>query len=324
MPIWAQFIHFVFSLDQASVDFRALLISGSRGFSNYRHQADVCHQYNLFTSAISATDVTLMMYDDVAWSERNPLLGRLFNYPNGENVYEGCVTDYRKEHVSLENFVFETNRLANLTSENTVTFISFVDHGQPGYLLLPNGEQLDGETFVSNLFPLSDASTTSITLVYVEACHAGSLFEGKVLPPRTLVVTAANATESSWAAFCPSPSHPLADYINGVHIGACLGDLFSVAWVNDIENRLHRKSNASLGDHIESVREIVATKSNVMVYGDVSLLNMKLLDIFPPLKEGYGAHESVDESFMIDSSQPQKSSEIFNFIPESVNTEIIM
>lgn len=43
-------------------------------------------------------------------------------------------------------------------------------------------------------------------------------------------MTASNATESSWATYCP----PM-DVVNGVHIGTCLGDLFSVNWMEDTE-----------------------------------------------------------------------------------------
>ena len=304
--------------------FRALIVAGSNGFTNYRHQADVCHQYHLMTSAILAAEVTLMMYDDVAWSRRNPLIGRLFNWPGGQNVYSGCITDYRADKVSLDNFLYEINRLTE--TDTSTIFISFVDHGQPGYLLLPNGDRLDSETLVKSLEDLSRTSPNAVTLVYVEACHGGSLFEGRDLPERTLVVTAANTTESSWAAFCPTPDHPMADYINGVHIGACLGDLFSVAWVNDLESRLSNRENVPLGTHIEAVKTIVSKKSNVMVYGDLSVLDMNLFDLFPPvdnLADKKGFHP-VNESVMIESSQPQKCAHIMKYTPETVNTEVIM
>ena len=305
---------------------RALIIAGSNGFTNYRHQADVCHQYHLFTSVIETLDVTLMMYDDVAWSHRNPLIGRLFNRPNGTNVYDGCVTDYRKEQVSLDNFVGEIGRLAGSIQSNSTSFISFVDHGQPGYLLLPNGERLDAETLMHSLVTLSDASPSSMILVYVEACHAGSLFEGREIPPRTLIVTAANATESSWAAYCPTPKHPLADVINGVHIGACLGDLFSVTWVNDIETRLRNGESPTLRTHIEAVKSVVSKKSNVMVYGDMSLLDVNLFEIFRPFKNwsSHDVSEGIDQTVMIESAQPQLCPESIKNIPETVNTEVIM
>jgi legumain len=43
-------------------------------------------------------------------------------------------------------------------------------------------------------------------------------------------VSAANPTESSWATYCPPD-----DEVNGKHINACLGDEFSVNWMEDTE-----------------------------------------------------------------------------------------
>ena len=45
----------------------AVLISGSNGYSNYRHQADVCHAYQiLHKHGIPDERIVVMMYDDIA------------------------------------------------------------------------------------------------------------------------------------------------------------------------------------------------------------------------------------------------------------------
>lgn len=41
-------------------------------------------------------------------------------------------------------------------------------------------------------------------------------------------VTAANESESSYATYCDSDA-----YVNGKDLGTCLGDLFSVKWMED-------------------------------------------------------------------------------------------
>jgi len=41
-------------------------------------------------------------------------------------------------------------------------------------------------------------------------------------------VTAANSSESSWGTYC-GPD----DWVNGLPVGSCLGDLFSVNWMED-------------------------------------------------------------------------------------------
>lgn len=66
-------------------------------------------------------------------------------------------------------------------------------------------------------------------VIYVEACESGSVFEG--IMPRDLniyVTTASNAEENSFGTYCPGMSPPPPpEYIT------CLGDLYSVAWMED-------------------------------------------------------------------------------------------
>jgi glycosylphosphatidylinositol transamidase (GPIT) subunit GPI8 len=45
----------------------AVLVAGSKGWYNYRHQADVCHAYQiLHKNGIPDTNIIVMMYDDIA------------------------------------------------------------------------------------------------------------------------------------------------------------------------------------------------------------------------------------------------------------------
>lgn len=66
----------------------------------------------------------------------------------------------------------------------------------------------------------------------MEACEAGSMFQG-LLPDNwnIYVTTAANAKENSYATYCPEdyPPPPF-EYFES---DACLGDTYSVAWLED-------------------------------------------------------------------------------------------
>lgn len=63
----------------------------------------------------------------------------------------------------------------------------------------------------------------------MEACESGSMFDG-LLPENIQIyaTTASNATENSWATYCPRqfPSPPTG-------FDTCLGDLYSIAWMED-------------------------------------------------------------------------------------------
>ena len=66
----------------------------------------------------------------------------------------------------------------------------------------------------------------------MEACQAGSMFEG-LLPNDTniYVTTASDASENSYATYCPGFSHDLPPEYT-----TCLGDAYSVHWM---ENRYY-------------------------------------------------------------------------------------
>ena len=68
----------------------AVLVAGSNEYSNYRHQADVCHAYQILKKGgLKDENIVVFMYDDIAFNKENPRPGVIINKPNGPNVYEG-------------------------------------------------------------------------------------------------------------------------------------------------------------------------------------------------------------------------------------------
>ena len=68
-----------------------------------------------------------------------------------------------------------------------------------------------------------------LQVFYLEACESGSMFEG-LLPEglNIYVTTASNAVESSWGTYCPGDAvGPPPEFYT------CLGDLYSVSWMED-------------------------------------------------------------------------------------------
>jgi len=106
---------------------------------------------------------------------------------------------------------------------------------------------------------------------YLEACESGSIFEG-LLPDNIDVyaTTASNAWESSWGTYCPGmdPNVP-AEY------DTCLGDLYSVAWME--ESEMVDLAKERLLDQYEIVKERTSNRgtfylgSHVMQYGSIDL-----------------------------------------------------
>ena len=89
------------------------------------------------------------------------------------------------------------------------------------------GVVVDVITFLINMLGCSGFADM---VLYIEACEAGSMFEGMIDDSLDIyATTAANAHESSWATYCPGmqPAPP-------AEFTTCLGDLYSVSWM---ENR---------------------------------------------------------------------------------------
>lgn len=63
---------------------------------------------------------------------------------------------------------------------------------------------------------------------YMEACESGSMFTSLPTDTKIYAVSASSPSESSWGTYCPPD-----DVVNGTEIGSCLGDTFSINWMED-------------------------------------------------------------------------------------------
>ena len=97
----------------------AVLIAGSNTYSNYRHQSDIFHAYQLLKKGGFDEDkIITFAYDDIANSTSNPYKGKVFNKPTykeaGVDVYAGVKIDYSKATVTPAHFmaVLEGNATA--------------------------------------------------------------------------------------------------------------------------------------------------------------------------------------------------------------------
>ncbi|KAG5182842.1 vacuolar processing enzyme [Tribonema minus] len=280
----------------------AVVVAGSRYFYNYRHQADVCRAYHILRRNGVADDrVILMSYDDAATAPDNPVPGTLFNEPSpdgrpGWDVRHNCDIDYSGRDVTAEHFlaVLRGNATAagggpvlRSTAEDRV-FVYFADHGAPGLIAMPVGEPVYADDFNSALKFMAEQRMFAEMALYVEACESGSMFEG-LLPEHDKIwaITAANPDESSWGTYCDAE-----DTVNGVDIGTCLGDLFSINWMEDSD--LPAEFHTETLDMQFSTVKTETTLSHVMFYGDRSLNARPITEFqgvpeFPSLQGRLGA-----------------------------------
>lgn len=65
-----------------------VLVAGSNGYYNYRHQADVCHAYQIVHKhGIPDENIIVMMYDDIANNKENPKKGEVTFEKEKKNTF---------------------------------------------------------------------------------------------------------------------------------------------------------------------------------------------------------------------------------------------
>ncbi|CAH8369523.1 unnamed protein product [Eruca vesicaria subsp. sativa] len=266
----------------------AVLVAGSRGYWNYRHQADVCHAYQLLRKGgVKEENIVVFMFDDIAKNKENPRPGIIINSPNGDCKL--WASDYTGDEVNVGNLfsVILGNKTALKGGSGKVVdsgpndhiFIYYSDHGGPGVLGMPTSPSLYAND-LNHVLKKKHASGTYKSLVfYLEACESGSIFEG-LLPEglNIYATTASNAEESSWGTYCPGEDTSVPSEYE-----TCLGDLYSVAWMEDSDK--HNLKTESLHQQYELVKKRTAATassygSHVMEFGDIGLSKEKLVLYF--------------------------------------------
>merc|ERR1712194_765680 len=203
--------------------------------------------------------------------------GKIFNKPTaagtpGTDVYEGCKIDYKGKDVNAANFLkvlsgdtSASGPVLKSTATDNV-FVYYVDHGGVGILGVPSGAAggyIHAADINTALETLQSKGGYKELLFYLEACESGSIFENLLKAPNAKAVTAANAKESSWGWYCAG-SGTGGDMVDGKAINSCLGDEFSVRWMEDTDAATI--STETIGQQVTKVVAAV-TKSHVQQYG---------------------------------------------------------
>jgi len=248
-------------------DLWVLLVAGSNGWFNYRHQADVCHAYQIVHAhGVPDDHIIVMMYDDLAYNKENPTPGKLINQPNGTDVYHGVVKDYVCASVRPDIFlqVLQGEKVDGIfgsgktlqSGPNDNVFVYFTDHGAKG--LVAFGESVLKATELNKAIKkMHDDKKYKKMVFYVEACESGSMF--KNLLPTNLNVfatTASNATTSSFACYFDESRKTF------------LADVYSIKWMQDSDKNNIEKET------LEQQYRVVKRETNtstVCEFGDVSI-----------------------------------------------------
>ncbi|XP_030630732.1 legumain-like [Chanos chanos] len=258
-----------------------LLAAGSKGWDNYRHQADVCHAYQMaHQNGIPDEQIVVMMYDDIAYHEENPYHGNIINEPNGPNVYPGVLKDYTRQDVSAENFlaVLQGNEGAVrkrgpkkvIKSDcNDTIFVYLSDHGSTGMFHF-----IDSTLYVADLIDtlreMASNQQFSQMVIYMESCYSGSVLNKLPGNIKVYGISASNPYESSFACWYDNKRN------------AYLADAFSALWLH--HTKMSDLEKSTLQDQFKYLRRHVP-QSTPCQYGDMEISQLPIctfLGISPP------------------------------------------
>jgi legumain len=268
-----RFVLLVASLVVCGVSFTsatnwALVVAGSNGYYNYRHQADTCHAYQvLHKYGIPDENIVVMMYDDIAQNTQNPTKGVVINHPNGADVYHGVPKDYTGNDVTPKNFMSillgDKAAMKGIGSGKVIesgpndnVFVFYTDHGAVGLVAFPAGGMLYAKDLLATINTMHTQNKYKYMTIYIEACESGSMLENLPTNINVYGTTASNPTESSYACYYDATRQ------------AYLGDLYSVNWMEDSD--VEDINSETLFKQFGLVRDRT-NLSHVMQYGDLKL-----------------------------------------------------
>jgi len=197
----------------------ALLVAASKGWANYRFQADVFAMYQILKQHGYDDDhIVLICEDDVARHANNPHPGELRISETAANVYDRAAIDYRLSDLTPVDVGAilqgkRSGRLPHVISADADdnVFVFWSSHGSPGSMDFGGSQSMTYDRLRTILESLSGYAATSLQpsapsarhyrklLFAVEACYSGGLGEICEGLPGCLFITAANPYETSHA-----------------------------------------------------------------------------------------------------------------------------
>ncbi|MBO4550485.1 MAG: legumain, partial [Bacteroidaceae bacterium] len=182
----------------------ALLVAASKGWGNYRFQADVFAMYHILRRhGYDEDHIMLICEDDIAGNQSNKHKGEIRVSDAGENLYNAAAVDYRLSSVSpsdiaaiMQGKVSERLPHVLMPDSNDNVFVFWSGHGYVDSL------DFGGNRAVaySEMHNILRSIPHRKMLVATEACYSGGLgeyCEGKL--DGVLFITAANPYETSHA-----------------------------------------------------------------------------------------------------------------------------
>ena len=181
----------------------ALIVAGSKGWSNYRFQADALAMYHILKSHGYDDDhIVLIMEDDIAHNPKNKYPGEIKIKSDDVNLYAADIIDYKLNDMLVSDLGHilrgeKKDRLQKVLrpTENDNVLVFWSSHGSKGALDFGSTSAAYWE-----MFDVLRNVPHRKMMVAVEACFSGGLGKYCEGMEGTIFLTAANPNETSHAA----------------------------------------------------------------------------------------------------------------------------
>lgn len=267
---WNKIFEDIYSEEQEDIKYptlegiKALIVATSKGWNNYRHQADALDFYQtLKRYGYKEEEIILIAEDDLANNPLNPYPGVIQSMYDGPNLYENLHIDYKLSDLTPEDF---KNILLGKSSEklptvletgihdNILLFIS--GHGLDNILMWGDDNSTMNGNYVRGIFQeMHNLQRYRNILCVMETCYSGSVAKKCEGIPGILFMTAANEYESSKAIYFDNNRNTY------------LSNSFTTSFIRAIDD-----------DDNMSIRDFYYETYNMTMGSHVSLYNVENFD----------------------------------------------
>lgn len=194
----------------------AVLVQGSNGMSNYRHQSGVLSMYQMLKrGGFDDEHIILVMDESLAESDENNDKGAIRSSKEGDNLLEGVVVDYDNAMLTPEDISdILTGKgserlpvvLPNNPSANVLLY--WAGHGRSeahggrdefAWRENPPGEGFTADMMKQTVSTMSEENSFRKLLIIAEACYAENIIKTVEGTIGVLAVSGASGDEQSWA-----------------------------------------------------------------------------------------------------------------------------
>jgi legumain len=175
----------------------AILFAGTKGFDNYRYQADISAIYDqLIRRGLQKDHIIQFQYDDIANNPENLFPGKIFHTLEHKNIYPGNGIDFTGENVTTQGFYDSIRNLPSTPLDHLVIYYDGI--GAAGFLSVPdgNGDFIYADDLSKVLSDAQSAGRWHRAIFGIETSYAGSVTE-VFTAKEFLSITDANDAEDS-------------------------------------------------------------------------------------------------------------------------------